>query len=419
MIRVKGMKDKLGEEMKLWQLILNKIRDTLTHFGFEEIQTPALEYIETLEKERTLGEENKKDIFRLKDKSGRNLGLRFDMTVPVVRVFSNKVIPHNTKIFYISNMWRYEQPQRGRLREFWQFGIEILNSKNSSLSDCDTIVILHTILKKLKVKNFTFKINSRKILDKIVERHSIYNKQKFITFFDKRDKMEKETWNKELLQFLKKEDKLYTILTDNNAEDSKKYFSDHYKEEFSKIEEIIKLCQICGVPKEIIQFYPTLARGLEYYTDFIFETILKNDISFGSLGSGGRYDKLLTSSKKEFVNATGFAAGIERIFEVSQLTLPKLKPKICLISTSEKHLPKLLKIRTKLIENSINATLSDFFNIKKSLEKYSKNHNFCIIIGDRETKNNTLTLKDLEKGEQKEISKLEELIKFVKKSPQP
>jgi len=172
----RGTRDFMPEEMWKRRCVFEKIRDVFESYGFGEVQTPAFESAELLTCKGSLGQEAVKDIYRFKDKSGRELGLRFDMTTPVARiVVGMRSLPKPMKLYYITNMWRYEDVTKGRWREFWQAGIELVGSA-SPQADAEILRVFIDSLLALGLKDFTVRISSRKILDSLADKLKIKNR---------------------------------------------------------------------------------------------------------------------------------------------------------------------------------------------------------------------------------------------------
>lgn len=331
---VTGMKDILPEEMKIRNYVQNVIKDTYKSFGFTQIETPCVENIANLTNKQ--GGENEKLIFKIL-KRGEKLnlesaqnemdvvdnGLRYDLTVPLVRYYSNNAnnLPSPFKALQMGNVWRADRPQRGRYRQFMQCDIDILGEP-SNLAEIELILATTTTLGKLGFRNFQIRINERRIL-KAMAAYSGFAKEDYDTVFiilDKMDKIGLEGVKEELIknQFAPESVEKYTKLFEeiNIQENPINYLGDQlgdYMDDDVKewMNEIIDSVTATKSSDFEIVFDPTLVRGMSYYTGTIFEIAIPE--FGGSCGGGGRYDKMVGKFIGHDVPACGFSIGFERI----------------------------------------------------------------------------------------------------------
>ena len=328
------MKDILPKEMAIRNYVMNMIRETYGTFGFSAIETPCVEHIENLCSKQ--GGENEKLIFKIM-KRGEKLkldtaktendltdsGLRYDLTVPLSRYYSNNAneLPAPFKALQMGNVWRADRPQRGRFRQFMQCDIDILGEP-TYLAEIELVLATTTLLGKLDFHNFTIRINDRRIL-KAMAQYSGFPAESFDTVFiilDKMDKigiegvaeeLEKEGFAKESIdtylglfreitndvegvRYIK--EKLSDVLEAGIAED---------------LETIINTVESVKTADFKMSFDPTLVRGMSYYTGPIFE--ISMDEFGGSVGGGGRYDEMIGKFTGNNICACGFSIGFERI----------------------------------------------------------------------------------------------------------
>ena len=331
---VTGMKDILPEEMKIRNYVQNVIKDTYKAFGFTQIETPCVENISNLTNKQ--GGENEKLIFKIL-KRGEKLnletaqtdmdvvdnGLRYDLTVPLVRYYSNNAnnLPSPFKALQMGSVWRADRPQRGRYRQFMQCDIDILGDP-SNLAEIELILATTTTLGKLGFKNFQIRINERRIL-KAMAAYSGFPEESYDSVFiilDKMDKIGLEGVKEELIKYefyeesvnkyvsLFKEIEQQANPIDYLAEKLGDYMEDDVKQWMNEIIESVKATKSSDF--EIV-FDPTLVRGMSYYTGTIFEIAIPE--FGGSCGGGGRYDKMVGKFIGHDVPACGFSIGFERI----------------------------------------------------------------------------------------------------------
>ena len=331
---VTGMKDILPEEMEIRDYVINIIKDTYRSFGFTSIETPCVESISNLNSKQ--GGENEKLIFNIL-KRGEKLdlasatskedlvdsGLRYDLTVPLVRFYSNNsnTLPSPFKSLQMGNVWRADRPQRGRYRQFMQCDIDILGEP-SNLAEIELILATTTTLGKLDFKNFEIRINDRQIL-KAMAAYSGFDEADYDIVFiilDKMDKIGLEGVKKELLEggFMAESVDKYLALFEgvNNSDNGLKYIGDTLGEYLSDevkygLSEIIESVEATKSADFKMVFDPTLVRGMSYYTGTIFEIAMPE--FGGSCGGGGRYDKMVGKFTGNDVPACGFSIGFERI----------------------------------------------------------------------------------------------------------
>lgn len=331
---VTGMKDILPAEMQLRDYCINVIKETYGKFGFTSIETPCVENIANLSSKQ--GGENEKLIFKIL-KRGEKLrlenakeeadlvdgGLRYDLTVPLVRFYSNhsNELPSPFKALQIGNVWRADRPQKGRYRQFMQCDIDILGEP-SNLAEIELILATTTTLGRLGFQNFRIRINERRIL-KAMAAYSGFPEEEYDTVFiilDKMDKIGLEGVAEELEKsgFAKEAIGKYLELFRGleAAQDGLSYLAEKLdgfldKEVEESLQEIIASVRATKSSDFEIIFDPTLVRGMSYYTGTIFEISMPE---FGaSCGGGGRYDKMVGKFTGSDVPACGFSIGFERI----------------------------------------------------------------------------------------------------------
>ena len=331
---VTGMKEILPEEMKIRNYVMDVIKETYSAFGFTQIETPCVENIANLSNKQ--GGENEKLIFKIL-KRGEKLnletaqtemdvvdyGLRYDLTVPLVRFYSNNAnnLPSPFKALQMGNVWRADRPQRGRYRQFMQCDIDILGEP-SKLAEIELILATTTTLGKLGFKNFQIRINERRIL-KAMAAYSGFPEESYDSVFiilDKMDKIGLEGVKEELIKYdfdeesVEKYTNLFKEIEDKEnpvaylAEKLDGFMDDDIKQ---WMEEIIDSVRATKASEFEIVFDPTLVRGMSYYTGTIFEIAIPE--FGGSCGGGGRYDKMVGNFTGRDVPACGFSIGFERI----------------------------------------------------------------------------------------------------------
>ena len=332
---VTGMKDILPEEMQIRDYVIGVIKETYGKFGFTSIETPCMENIANLTNKQ--GGDNEKLIFKIL-KRGEKLnvadatteeevvdgGLRYDLTVPLVRYYSNNSanLPTPFKSLQMGNVWRADRPQRGRFRQFMQCDIDILGEP-SNLAEIELILATTTTISKLGFKNFQIKINDRRIL-KAMAKYAGFKEEDYDGVFITLDKMDKIGTDGVMAELLEKgygdeaQCKVYLDLFTEiqNAEDGVSCLTEKLgdfldAEVMASFREIISSVKATQSDSFELVFDPTLVRGMSYYTGTIFEIAMPE--LGAACGGGGRYDKMVGKFTGQDVPACGFSIGFERI----------------------------------------------------------------------------------------------------------
>lgn len=421
----KGTKDVPPEEELAKQQIVSTLKKTFEVYGFSPLETPVLERMETLTAKYGGGSEITKEIFKLTDQGGRDLGLRFDLTVPLARfVAMNPNIKMPFKRYQIGLSFRDGPIKLGRYREFWQCDVDIVGSK-SMLADAELIKLAFDFFKKIGV-SIEIEINNRKILDGIMESLFIPEKEwnGIILSIDKLKKIPLEDIKKELKikgMYEKQINEMFEIfdMTGNNDEKITKLRN--IIKSATGIEGLDELEQVLGyVKSKDLVFRLSLARGLDYYTSTVFEAFIKDESLRSSLAAGGRWDKMINQFMESNVEipAVGISFGIDTIIDALNLK-KKISPvktltKIFVIPINvEKEAVKLLD---KLRSEGVNAEVDLMQRgISKNLDyANSLGIPFVIILGKEELKDKKFKLKDMKSGKERLLNE-KSLIKELKK----
>jgi len=397
-----GTRDFLPEEMVKRQEAIDKIRATFERYGFSPAETPAFEYAEVLEGK--YGEEEKL-IYRFEDMGGRKLALRYDLTVPLVRVVGMNQLPVPFKRYCISRVWRFDRPQKGRYREFWQCDVDTVGVPGMK-ADAEIIACAIDTLESLGLKGFKFKVNSRKVLDALMVSVGISKENELAVFraLDKLEKIGEDQVRKELDRIEKaKLDKLFEILSIKTIGEVEKKVGDT-----EGVKELKELFALLKLYKKSVVLDLAMVRGLDYYTGPIFEVELG---SYGSIAGGGRYDKLIGQLSGKEMPAVGISLGIERIIEVMReqglLTDKKTVTRVFVLRADEESEGVTLQILTELRAAGINSE-ADLLGRNFSNQMSYANRlgvEKVVIVGQKDLKDGKITVKDMKTGEQKAVDK--------------
>src|SRR3989344_1440778 len=404
---LKGFRDFLPEKMIIRNEAIRRLRGIFEKYGFDEIQTPSLEYQEVLLGK--YGEEAEKLMYLFKDPGQRNVGLRYDLTVPFARVASTyQDLPKPFKRYQIQPVWRAENTQKGRYREFYQCDVDMVGT-SSPLADAEIITVINDSLKALGFSNFKIRVNSRAVLFSIMENAGI-DKERWLTAIQSIDKLDKKT-QEEVEQELAQKG-ISTEQTKSIFGNIKSASPDEF------LSKTIEYTKNMGA-YENVSFDPTLARGLDYYTGPIFESVVEEP-KIGSITGGGRYDNLLKTLGGPDLPATGTTIGLDRVVDVvDELKLwsqEKTVTKVLVTVFNPELLLQSIKIASTLRGSGVNAELypDEAAKLEKQL-KYANNKGipFVVLIGPEEDAKNLVQLKDMASGKSENIT-LEQLLKKIK-----
>jgi len=411
--RPRGTKDLLPEEAVKYGYVADVVRRVFESFGFDEAQTPALELWSVLTAK--CGEEVERQIFKIE---GGELGLRFDLTVGMARmVASNPTLPKPFKRYFISKAWRYEEPQSGRLREFWQADADIVGVASVE-ADAEVLAVAVECLRRLGLQDFEVRINNRKVLDALARLSGVPASKSLEAFraIDKLDKVGVEGVRKELrLRGLEDQaDKLLEYISLKGPVNSalgevrEALKGDEVGlQGLNEIEEIAELAELYGYLDELVLDL-SLARGLDYYTGPIFELVVKGEEGkLGSVAGGGRYDNLIELLGGPPTPATGVSLGLDRLVEVLRRAgkLPSIKTKtqVFVASASDDVRGEALKVALKLRAEGVPCEVDLMSRRLDRQLKYadSKGVPYALIIGRRELEEGVYRLRDMAKREER------------------
>ncbi len=422
-----GFMELLPEEQILFNKLKDIIRDTYEKYGFLPLDTPVIEYSNVLLAKA--GGETEKQIYRF-NKGDNDLSLRFDLTVPlakyVAKNYNDLIFPF--KRYQIGKVFRGERSQKGRFREFYQCDIDIIGDEKLDLfNDAIVPAAINEVFTKMNIGKFTIRINNRKILNGFFESLGLLdNASDILRDIDKIDKIGVSSLKEILLDKIS-EDKVNQILDfisikGNNDEVIKSLRNlninnEVFIEGVNELEIVVKYMSMLEVPKDNYMIDLTIARGLDYYTGTVYETILDDYKSIGSISSGGRYDSLAEYYTDKKLPGVGMSIGLTRLFDqLLDANIIKVEQKTdldVLILPMSDNIEYILNTMKKLRNDNIKVDVCDLSKNTKQKFKYANRINvkYVVIIGDDEIKTNTITLKNMETGEQKNISVAE-----VKKS---
>jgi len=415
---LKGFRDFLPENQIQRQKMIETIKTSFETFGFEPLETPALEYSEILTGK--YGEEGDKLMYRFRDNGDRDVALRYDLTIPLARVVAQyeNEIKKPFKRYQVSPVWRAENTQKGRFREFYQCDADIVGSTNS-LADAEILALSANTLMALGLEpeDFVIRVNSREIISVFYDSLKLSDEQKSVAIrmVDKIDKIGEEGVREELSKNDFSKEKIDAILkfATGKTEEVKEIVKP-----LEKLMDIIKKASLLS-PKTKFSLDFSIARGLDYYTGMIFETSLVKAPRFGSVLSGGRYDNLIGMFSNKTIPAVGASIGLDRLIaaleEIGLASKQKTVIRVLVVNFEESLEGDYLKIVSNLRDAGINTMLYfDTADLKKQLSYASdRDIPFALLYGQNEAKEGVIIVKNLAAGTQEKV-KFDEVVKYLK-----
>ena len=403
----------------------------MKNLDFLPLDTPIIESSEVLLAKA--GGETEKQIYRF-NKGDSDLALRFDLTVPLAKYVAEYYgeLSFPFKRYQIGKVYRGEKAQAGRYREFYQCDIDIIGDGSLSIMhDAEIPSVIYTTFKSLGFENFTICINNRKILNGMFEYLELNEKSvDILRIIDKIEKIGKANVIKELENLGLETNQIDTIMkfleisgtSDEKIEALKNLGieTEIFKTGVNELETVIKQIRVCKVPEKNFAVDLSIARGLDYYTGTVYETFLNDYKKLGSVCSGGRYENLAEYYTDKKLPGVGISIGLSRFFyQIDKENIleneNKSISKVLVVSMDETGIGYALDVATTLRDNNINTEV--FLEDKKLKAKFKyadKLHiPYVAVIGEEEIKTNTVTLKDMQSGEQEKLS-IEEIIKKIK-----
>lgn len=418
----RGTRDFLFDEMEERKYVENTIRSVVESYGFKEIKTPIFEDLELFTTRS--GEGIKDELYHFQDKGGRDLALRPEITASVARLYNNNLQREAKplKMYYFGSCFRYERPQAGRYRQFWQFGIEVIGG-TPIYNEAEIIAMANDALSKINIQNYEIAIGHLGIIKGVLSKINIPSEiqTQIIASIDKQDY---ELLDK-LLTDNNVTEEYKTIINDlinvkGSREDLEAFKSTlkNIPESYEAAEElnnILETLEVFGFNDYTVNL--SIARGLDYYTGLVFEIYVPDLGAEKQITGGGTYN-LMGLFDAEEVESTGFAFGFDRIMEAykrQNIQLPENdSPRVLVIPVKKEFKNEAILIAQQLRRENIVADIDlKGKKLKKNLS-YANTHKFnkVIMIGQKEVEDNTVTLKDMASGNQVTIPQDELITKI-------
>lgn len=434
---LKGFRDFLPEMMIPKKELIRRLERTFESFSFAPIDTPALEYTKILLGKG--GGETDKQIFRFEDNGGRDVAMRFDLTVPLARFiaanYSNLTFPF--KRYHIGPVWRGENVQKGRYREFYQCDFDIIGSQ-SELADFEILLLIKEGFDAIDCGSYRINVNHRKLLNAVLETMGIADKlPEVLRNIDKIYKIGVENVKKELGKIgldRALADKLLKALNLDGDTKSMGIIGEDIFSALASFKEIINE-EHYGVVEEMenifnsfkklgildcYAFNPAITRGLDYYTGIVFESFITDRLDFGSVCSGGRYDNLGSVYSKNGFTGVGGSFGLDRLMAVLEdkglIDGKKSVAELLIFNMDGAKMAEYYELAAKLRAEGINTEIVlEQQKINKQFKAAQrKGIKYVLIAGDEELTAGKYNLKDIEAGEEQKAIDLEQIISIVK-----
>lgn len=395
---LKGFRDYSASEQYARQAMFQKIQTVFEQFGFSPLSTPALEYKEIL-----MGKygDDEKLVYSFQDNGGRDVAMRYDLTVPLARYVAENQgsLLWPFKRYQIAPVWRADNPQKGRLREFYQCDVDVVGS-DAVLADAEVIACAATALEALGLTNYKIRINDRSLFAKL--------SGDAIRIIDKVDKIGVDAMQAEMRERGVSPDEIESATQLVNGT------KQTLPERLAQVMNALKKFQLKGQ----VEFDPTIARGLDYYSGTVFEIVLPEKLEYGSICGGGRYDSLVDNFSNTSMPAVGASIGIDRLYgaleELGLLPKPT-STSVLVLNLETELLDDYLDLASELRQAGIQTEL--FYETAKLDKQFKyaerKGLGWAVIFGGTEKASGKLKLKNLQTREQIEVSR-EELVSKIK-----
>lgn len=425
-----GFMELLPKDQVVFNQLVDIIKTNFEKYGFLPIDTPVLEKAEVLLAKG--GGETEKQVYEF-TKGTTDIAMRFDLTVPLARYtvehFSDLNFPF--KRYQIGKVYRGERAQKGRYREFYQCDIDIIgNGKISLVNDAECPAVIYSIFREFDFGKFTININNRKILNGFFKSLEVKSTEEVMRIIDKIDKIGVDNVKEELAKVGMSAENIDKLISFIEIDGAKEEIIEALKnldcdnEDFiqgvEELETVVKYMRAYGVEDDYFKINLKIARGLDYYTGTVYETFLDDHRELGSVSSGGRYDNLAGYYTTNLMPGVGMSIGLTRLFskmqELGLIKETKSEVSDIIIIPMEETVVESIEILSRLQKEGISATIYAESGKMGKKFKYadSLDIKYALVIGENEIKSNVYGLKNMDTGEQEDLSLEEIIAKFSK-----
>lgn len=425
-----GFMELLPKDQVVFNRLVDIIKTNFEKYGFLPIDTPVLEKAEVLLAKG--GGETEKQVYEF-TKGTTDIAMRFDLTVPLARYtvehFSDLNFPF--KRYQIGKVYRGERAQKGRYREFYQCDIDIIgNGKISLVNDAECPAVIYSIFREFDFGKFTININNRKILNGFFKSLEVKSTEEVMRIIDKIDKIGVDNVKEELAKVGMSAENIDKLISFIEIDGTKEEIIEALKnldcdnEDFiqgvEELETVVKYMRAYGVEDDYFKINLKIARGLDYYTGTVYETFLDDHRELGSVSSGGRYDNLAGYYTTNLMPGVGMSIGLTRLFskmqELGLIKETKSEVSDIIIIPMEETVVESIEILSRLQKEGISATIYAESGKMGKKFKYADalDIKYALVIGENEIKSNVYGLKNMDTGDQEDLSLEEIIAKFSK-----
>ncbi|MEZ6122934.1 MAG: histidine--tRNA ligase [Planctomycetaceae bacterium] len=417
---LRGFRDFLPDQMMAREHLIDTARSVYRSYGFAPIDTPALEYAEVLLGKG--GEESDKQVFRFTDQGDRDVAMRFDLTVPLARFAAQHIQELGTPFrrYHIGPVWRGERPARGRFREFMQCDFDTIGS-DSNATDIETLMVIHDLFEAIGIERFNVRVNNRKVLNGLLQKNDLQEHVGILRCLDKLDKIGRASVIDEMVEkvgitadqagrVMDMAELKGTAQEVLNALENMLTGTPTGETGVADLRELFAAVNACGIPEDRVRLDVSIARGLDYYTGTIYETLLGDLPEIGSVCSGGRYDNLAQLFTSQQLPGVGASLGLDRMLAAMEelgMTQKASTPAPVLVTMFERdRAADYMRMARQLRAAGIGAEVyPEAKGIGKQM-KYGDRRGFqvALIAGTDEFASDTWQIKGLRDGSQQQAA---------------
>ena len=421
---LRGFRDFLPDQMMAREHLINVARRVYRSYGFAPIDTPALEYAEVLLGKG--GEESDKQVFRFTDQGDRDVAMRFDLTVPLARYAAQHIQSLGTPFrrYHIAPVWRGERPARGRFREFMQCDFDTIGSSSNNV-DIETLLVINDLFEQIGIERFTIRVNNRKVLNGLLQKNGLEDcAVGILRALDKLDKIGRDKVVEEMVDKVGVgADQAHSVLDMAELQGTPEEILTALEgmmsgnatgeEGLANLRELFATVRACGLPEGRVSLDVAIARGLDYYTGTIYETLLDDLPGIGSVCSGGRYDNLAELFTSQQLPGVGASLGLDRMLaaleELGMTESASTPAPVLMTMFDENHRADYVTMARTLRAAGIGVEVyPEAKGIGKQM-KYANRKGFqvALIAGADEFADGTWQIKGLQNGEQQRVATAE------------
>lgn len=411
--RPRGTRDYLPHECEERRAVLERVRSVFESYGYGEVVTPAFEHLELLVAKA--GEEVVDQIYAFTDKAGRKLGLRFELTTPIARIVAeNLSLPKPIRFYYIQPVWRYEEPQRGRLREFWQAGVELIGVPGA-VGDAEVLAVLINALRRAGLSSFKVHVNDRRLVEALLHWLGVPPElvPSALRVIDKLEKRGVSYVEGELARMVANRDRLKRFIELLSSDPLQAQLPSELpaaaREAVDALEQLLQELDDGYGLAEFVKPDLSVVRGLDYYTSLVYEAKTPLGGELGSVAGGGRYDDLIRLVGGPQMPATGMAIGVERLIEALRaegaLAQRSGRSGYYVIPVAPSFRRYAIRVAEKLRAKGEKAVVEVMGRkLASALEAADKlGFRYAVVIGQREAESGVLTVRDLEAWKEERV----------------